>query len=128
MAETQKITADFLTKEAALRRGGQTDFWALPQILREEILFQQIDALTPPVSELPDMPDPPPSKKTPRRSTIRSFAAGIKGITIQENAPVTDSGASLLIKESGVYKLNGLTIECAICSNKDGAVRLIVHR
>ncbi|GHV22092.1 hypothetical protein FACS189494_08440 [Spirochaetia bacterium] len=45
-----------------------------------------------------------------------------------QSPQITDSGASLLIKRSGVYKLNGITIECVAAGGESAAVRIIVRK
>jgi len=108
----------------------EKNFFAQPQIIREEALFSGIDAL------LSGEKNPRPV----RRSVIRRFCAGelpaadLGSVKLsRENgklllsrtrhgagalAPVfSESGFSLLIKEPGLYTLKGISIE--VCRDTD---------
>jgi tRNA(Ile)-lysidine synthase len=126
LAETQRLTADFLAAEAAARvhwkaaggglRTGAAEFFALPPILREEALFRGIDVF------LAGTENPRPVK----RSNIRKFSRGggaldlgpcgvrktaARVILSPPPGKVREAGFSLLIKEPGLYKLGGVRFE-----------------
>jgi tRNA(Ile)-lysidine synthase len=138
LAETQRLTADFLAAEAeggisweAVPDGGfqagAENFFALPPILREEALFQGIDRLWAGLAKTRGRADENPSPV--KRANLRAFSRG--------NCPVLDlgfcrirktssrvvlsprdtggqeAGFSLLIKAPGLYKLKGVTLELA---------------
>jgi tRNA(Ile)-lysidine synthase len=127
LAETQRLTADFLEAEAAARipweeeaggtgaerLTGRDNFFSQPAILREEALFAVLDRLS-----------GGGHCKPPRRKALRVFAQGKAG-TLDLGRGVLKSGADgvvltpprrgnegfvLLIKKPGIYKLNGLRI------------------
>jgi tRNA(Ile)-lysidine synthase len=125
LAETQRLTADFLAAEARARvrweaageglGTGAAEFFALPPIIREEALFQGIDALLAGA-------EPPPVK----RSNIRKFSRGegvrdlgpcgvrktaARVILSPPRRKTGEAGFSLLIKEPGLYKLGGAGLE-----------------
>jgi hypothetical protein len=140
--ETQAMTADFLAAEA-LRAlswqpntftepvrgkkdssGGlsvnEADFFAQSPIIREEALFQALDAL---------------GAASPRRTALRSFAAGRQNVrdlgtarlertagsvSVKRVPAAGERGFSVLIKKPGVYKLNGVL-------NAPDALALIVR-
>jgi tRNA(Ile)-lysidine synthase len=132
MAETQRLTADFLQAEARARvfwkraRGGREfstgaeGFFSHPPIIREEALFRGIDKL---LSRRAAGDDPVPVK----RSNLRRFSGG--GISVLDlgfcSLKRTDrqviisgkgpgrheAGFSLLIKEPGLYKLKEVIVE-----------------
>ncbi|MCL2270607.1 MAG: tRNA lysidine(34) synthetase TilS [Treponema sp.] len=137
LAETQSLAADFIRDEASLRikwkespNSLQTDagnFFAQALIIREEAIFQGIDALLP-ASSL---------SRGVKRKNIRRFsqgtinAADLGPFRIQRNSsnilllPVfsrspfhapCESGFSLLIKAHGSYNLKGITVEVSRCS------------
>ncbi|GHT58707.1 hypothetical protein FACS1894109_13370 [Spirochaetia bacterium] len=145
MAETQSLTAVFLTGEARQRvvweplpeqpTALQTDaetFFAQPDIIREEALFQGIDAFKVLLKEtgrrdIENADDRFAGNAPVKRSSLRLFAAAgeapqsvplvldlgfcrisIKGpnIVIEPGKnEVWEAGFSLLIKEQGIYKL-----------------------
>jgi tRNA(Ile)-lysidine synthase len=124
LAETQALTADFLEAEAAARLPwtvsdkakrlelSRAVFFAQGEIIREEALFLGIDRLT---------------GGEPRRSSLRLFTRGEKKSVDLGSARITctedrgilsagcnqahETGFSLLIKEPGLYKLDGISIE-----------------
>jgi tRNA(Ile)-lysidine synthase len=141
LAETQGLAADFLEAEAAERIpwhpvgpdsvppgmtvGGDL-FFAQAPIIREEALFLAADRLAGQRrgGEAPDGPGKPPGG--PRRRSVRLFAGGgframdlgatrieADGDLLRLSVPEDGGGQgfSLLIKEPGRYKLEGLTIE-----------------
>lgn len=92
LAETQRLTADFLEAETQERvrwewdegkqayRTGGIMFFAQPVLIRQEALFQAADRLADRFSER-ELPDPHPSSGSPggstiRRASLRRFAAG----------------------------------------------------
>jgi tRNA(Ile)-lysidine synthase len=129
LAETQRLTADFLEAEAAARipweeeaggtgagrRTGRDNFFSQPAILREEALFAVLDRFSGGAAA---------RFKPPRRKALRLFAQGKAG-TLDLGTGVLKSGAGdvvltpprrgnegfvLLIKKPGIYKLKGLRI------------------
>jgi tRNA(Ile)-lysidine synthase len=139
LAETQRLTADFLAAEAGGRiswepvpdgggfQAGTEAFFSLPPILREEALFQGIDRL---LAGAPGLRAGKGGRENPaqvKRSSLRAFSRG--------NCPALDlgfcrirktpsrlilcprvpgggeAGFSLLIKAPGLYKLEGVTFE-----------------
>jgi tRNA(Ile)-lysidine synthase len=124
MAETQALTADFLEAEAAARLpwavSDKTNslevsrelFFAQSEIIREEALFLGIDRLT---------------GGEPRRSSLRLFTRGKKKSVDLGSARIScagdtvilsaggnqahETGFSLLIKEPGRYKLDGVSAD-----------------
>jgi len=130
MAETQSLTADFIGNEARLRvkwEGASTDaenFFAQPQIVREEALFQGIDLL------LEGAKNPRPV----RRSVVRRFCAGFAAavdlgavkarreggrVLLSRGRKVFyESGFSLLIKNEGLYTLKKTSIEVRPCAQE----------
>lgn len=135
LAETQRLTADFLAAEAARRvhweeragelRTGAADFFSLPPILREEALFLGADRLLNgvPGNGRRGAANPPPVK----RSNVRKFSRGDKAaldlgccrvrktsreLILAPAAPASqEAGFSLLIKAPGSYKLRGIFFE-----------------
>jgi tRNA(Ile)-lysidine synthase len=136
MAETQRLTADFLAAEASARipwteeegiwSVSSKNFFSHRLILREEALFALLDTGPGIKKMLGDKP--------PRRRTLRQFAGGTLaaldlGYAIlrrdaervslglrnlgSRNLGFPESGFSLLIKGPGVYKLKGLTIRAS---------------
>jgi len=135
MAETQSLAADFIAGEAKSRviwsvlpdggglATGAENFFAQPEIIREEALFLAVDLLL-------------HGKKNPRpvkRSSVRRFCAGnmtanslAEGdlghlrvrrdgggkivLSVKKNS-VCESGFSLLIKEPGLYNLKKISVE-----------------
>ena len=128
LAKTQSHTAVFLANEARQRiqwkrqNGAVTtdaeNFFAHPQIIREEALFQGIKFLK--------------RCLAPKRSVIRRFCASsvpavdlgavrirqkdgkIQLITVKKD--FSESGFSLLIKEPGLYNLNSIEVNVSKCS------------
>jgi tRNA(Ile)-lysidine synthase len=127
MAETQSLVVDFIGGEAGRRviwspadRSLSTNaenFFAQPQIIREEAVFFAVDRLlTGRKSSVPV-----------KRSVVRKFCAGI--VPAADLGPVRlrregetvalslcgqnfcERGFSLLIKEQGLYNLKNITIE-----------------
>ena len=116
MAETQSLAAAYISEEAQklIVWEHETDgfvtsaerFFAQPQILREEALFQGVNLLI---------------SRSPKRSVIRQFCSGaVNAVDLgrvrvrQEGGKVlltpvrkdfSESGFSLLIKEAGLYTL-----------------------
>jgi tRNA(Ile)-lysidine synthase len=139
LAETQRMTADFLAAQAEARapwevfrggrelRTGAEGFFALPPILREEALFRGIDRLPAGAScggrRKRGAENPVPVK----RSNLRKFYAGefsaldLGSCRIRRSpsrvilsgaaGKTHEAGFSLLIKAPGLYKLKGLTFE-----------------
>jgi tRNA(Ile)-lysidine synthase len=129
LAETQRMAADLIADEARVvewRRTGADQleadsgvFFALPLILREEALFQAVDALT---------AHTPQAGQAVKRSNLRCFSggglqavdaglirleqqAGRIGVSLCTAGERTHSrGFALLIREPGVYDLSGLGI------------------
>ncbi|MDR0637580.1 MAG: tRNA lysidine(34) synthetase TilS [Spirochaetaceae bacterium] len=124
-AETQGFTADFIENEREKRvlwgRNGENqavvieNLDGLPEILREEALFAAIDRLK-------------DGEKSVKRQVVRDFArdervkAADVGGGIRVNRTVVrvgrdeafyEKGFSLLIKDAGEYRINGLRIEAA---------------
>jgi tRNA(Ile)-lysidine synthase len=140
MAETQKLTAEFLDSEARRQVSWEearnlytpaAHFFSLSQIIQEEALFHATDRLARIKKNASAFePDTPESKKrrgaTPRRETIRRFrAAGSvdagpirienrngKVVVAPYSGKTYDTGYTLLIKEPGTYTLKGLKIVC----------------
>ncbi|MDR0443028.1 MAG: tRNA lysidine(34) synthetase TilS [Treponema sp.] len=134
MAETQSLVAAFIREETASRvrweQQTATDtenFFAQPQIIREEALFQGIDLLLK-TRRIPVLP------RSIKRVNIRRFSAGI--VTAADLGPVRlirnsqkmilspfsiphECGFSLLIKEPGLYNLKTITIEARPFSAQD---------
>jgi hypothetical protein len=130
-AETQGLAADFIGDEAKKRArtrthgGGDEPAAALienmdelPEILREEALFAAFDRLKNAGDE-----------RTARRRTVRDFARDERmraadlggGIRASRGLPVRvardeafyEKGFSLLIKDAGEYRIDGLLIQAA---------------
>jgi tRNA(Ile)-lysidine synthetase-like protein len=134
-AETQGLAADFIEDEAEKRvraHGGGAESATvienldeLPEIVREEVLFAAIDRIK-------------SDGRPVRRRVVRDFAhdARVKaadagdGIRLRRGLPVRvgrdaacyEKGFSLLIKDAGEYRINGLLIQAA---KTDGG--LIIH-
>jgi tRNA(Ile)-lysidine synthase len=137
LGETQAMTAAFLAEEAKKLLPWTADskdhyslsektFFSRPEILREEALFQAVDALDGGEigGEIIDEQGPV-KKKNPRRSTLRSFVRGGSAasdigqcrlehkngqVTVYNTGAPGKAGFSVLIKSPGIYKLEGLTI------------------
>jgi tRNA(Ile)-lysidine synthase len=131
LAETQRLTADFLEAEAAARipweegtsetgaeprrLTGGNNFFSQPAILREEALFALLDRFSGGTAA---------RFKPPRRKSLRLFAQGKAGSLDlgrgvlkrgADNVVLTlprreNEGFLLLIKKPGIYKLNKLCI------------------
>jgi tRNA(Ile)-lysidine synthase len=125
-AETQGLAADFIGDETEKRvraHGGGAESATLienldelPEILREEALFAAIDRIK-------------GDERSVRRRVVRDFAhdARVKaadagdGIRLSRGLPVRvawdeavyEKGFSLLIKDAGEYRINGLLIQAA---------------
>jgi tRNA(Ile)-lysidine synthase len=136
-AETQGLVADFIEDELEKRvrmRDGADEPAAvienldeLPEILREEALFAAVDRLK-------DEDD----ERTVRRRVVRDFAYDTRmkatdvgdGIRLSRGLPVRvardeavyEKGFSLLIKDAGEYRINGLSIQAV---KVDGG--LVIH-
>jgi tRNA(Ile)-lysidine synthase len=138
LAETQRLTADFIKTEAAGRvkwqgRGGifstgEDAFFSQPEIIREEALFRILDrgkSKGQKDSPLPDIPGKGAS--VPRRTSLRLFTGekfpvmdlgpvrvmrkGDRVSVCFRKVPVRDGAYALLIKEPGIYRLKGLTVK-----------------
>jgi tRNA(Ile)-lysidine synthase len=131
LAETQRMTADFLAAEAGARipwtsgpgnwSVSQECFFSQPPILREEALFAVLDT-GPGIGER--LGAKPPRRRTLRLFTgerVRSLDLGFAilrrdaervslGLPQARDLWSQESGFSLLIKGPGVYKLKGLII------------------
>jgi tRNA(Ile)-lysidine synthase len=128
MAETQSLAADFIGMEAQNRIvwnmektphsfTDEGNFFAQPQIIREEALFQGIDVL------LSGRKNPRPVKRSSLRLFCAGFAAaadlgpvrlrreGGRVILSRVRKEFYESGFSLLIKEPGLYNLKKTSIE-----------------
>jgi len=130
VSQTQRLAADFITDEAMRRvpwqqsadgafSTGADAFFSQPAIIREEALFQGIDALL--------KNSTANSAAAPRRAVVRRFCAGLlkaadlgalraqygngRILLKKTGVPAFESGFSLLIKEPGVYTLKGITVE-----------------
>jgi tRNA(Ile)-lysidine synthase len=141
-AQTQSLAADFIQNEAKTcvlwhpLEGVQENalyadagvFFAQPAIVREEALFQGIDAL---LARLPAWP-PGTHSGTIKRANIRRFCEGAKkaldlgSLRLRKDSkkviismPVHgEYGFSLLINKPGLYTLKGIAIEvCEIPVN-----------
>ena len=106
------------------------DFFSRPEILREEILYEAINALTEKDQE----------GKKPRRDTLRSFIKSMDSnakkssfdifqfrldytdgqITVKKKETQCTSGFSVLIKCHGVYKLKELTMNVTAMAKETG--------
>jgi tRNA(Ile)-lysidine synthase len=135
MAETQGLAADFIDGEmeerVRMRDSGAESAMIIenldemPEILREEALFAAIDRIK-------------GDERTVRRRVVRDFAHDSRvkaadagdGIRLNRGGPVRvgrdeafyEKGFSLLIKDAGEYRINGLVIQAA---KVDGG--LVVH-
>jgi tRNA(Ile)-lysidine synthase len=154
LAETQALTAEFLSAEAARRinwkeRAGAKlccslkEFAAESQIIREESLFLAHDRIVSVDAadeneECIDTDEPlRPSGAVfaPRRAVVRKAAQTLGSIEIKAEAGVISAApckrssseecTSLLIDRPGVYKLKKLSIECI--EGHDSAYRFIVR-
>jgi len=131
-AETQSLAADFIQNEASARISWQPEgsqalyadaglFFAQPVIVREEALFQGIDALL--SSARVSIPS-----RTVKRKNIRCFsegaitAADLGPVRIKKNSQqiilslslvpfIQEYGFSLLINKPGLYTLKETAIE-----------------
>jgi tRNA(Ile)-lysidine synthase len=127
LAETQRLTADFIKAEALervkwrSREGafvtGAGAFFSQPGIVREEALFRLID----------DYQLKGKGSAVPRRASLRLFTQGKfpamdlgpvrvlrKGDQIvlsPGRGPAPEEGFALLIKRPGIYRLKGLFVE-----------------
>jgi tRNA(Ile)-lysidine synthase len=149
LAETQRLTADFLEAETRERvhwewdegkqvyRTGEMVFFAQPSLIRQEALFQAADQLVDrfPERALPDPSSGSPGGSTIRRASLRRFAAGElsaidlgpvrierQGTFVIVSAPqrVYDGGFARLIKTPGIYTLKELTIEVTALVTEKG--------
>lgn len=138
LAETQRLTADFIKAEAVGRvkwqgRGGVFStggdaFFSQPEIVREEALFRILDrgkSKGRKDSFLPDLPGRGVS--VPRRTSLRLFTGekfpvmdlgpvrvarkGDRVTVFFRKVPARDGAYALLIKEPGIYRLKGLTVK-----------------
>jgi tRNA(Ile)-lysidine synthase len=134
LAETQRLAAGFLAAETARRafwaeqdgelRTGAENFFSLPPILREEVLFRGLDRL---FTIVPGRRAGGGEVKNPwpvKRSNIRKFSRGnctaldlgccrvrrtSRQVILAAAVPGTqEAGFSLLIKAPGSYKLKGV--------------------
>ncbi|MDR2660111.1 MAG: tRNA lysidine(34) synthetase TilS [Spirochaetaceae bacterium] len=126
LAETQALTAEFLSAEALRRINWEeasdgkllcalSKFAAESQIIREEALFLAYDRVTEHTEQKNTAP-------APRRSTIRKAAYAIGSIkfeardgilsALQCKQPTLEECASILIEAPGVYQFGNLSIEC----------------
>jgi tRNA(Ile)-lysidine synthase len=140
-AETQGLVADFIEEEAARRveeraetqEDGQAsaiiieNLDTLPEIVREEALFAAIDRLK-------------DGEKPVRRQVVRDFAhdarkkavdvgGGIRvsrgPVKIARSETFHEKGFSLLIKDAGEYRIDGLHIEAA---KVDGGLVVLIKK
>jgi tRNA(Ile)-lysidine synthase len=135
-AETQRYIADFLehesftrirwTENAEWERGPYgkkpllsakwEEFFSLPEIVREEVIFQAIDR----INDTAELTVPP------RRSALRLFCRGIKNavdtgtvrilkekgrVVIMKQEEFSERGCALLIKKPGTYIIGKEKIE-----------------
>jgi tRNA(Ile)-lysidine synthase len=137
MAQTQSLVAAFIGDEAERRvkwayskPGGSletgSDFFSLPQIIREEALFQGIDRL------LVGGKNPVPVRRAIVRKfcmgtvtasdlgPLRAMREGEKVVLSAVKKPVFERGFSLLIKEPGSYTLKKIRIEVCLFSASPG--------
>lgn len=127
LAETQRLTADFLRAEAVdrirwrSREGafvtGADAFFSQPGIVREEALFRLID----------DHQLKGKGSAVPRRASLRLFTQGKfpamdlgpvrvlrrgdQVMVTPGKVPAPEEGFALLIKRPGIYRLKGLFVE-----------------
>jgi tRNA(Ile)-lysidine synthase len=154
LAETQALTAEFLSAEAVRRinwkeRAGAKlccslkEFAAESQIIREEALFLAHDRIVSVGAadengEFIDTDEPLRPSGTvsaPRRAVVRKAAQALGSIEIEAQAGVISAApckrrsseecTSLLIDRPGVYKLKNLYIECI--EGHGSAYRFIVR-
>jgi tRNA(Ile)-lysidine synthase len=112
----------------------EDEFFSRPEILREEALFQAIDRLALDPGRRIDAPDPPAGAgradkepPPPRRAALRLFsrrrlpALDLGGLRVErrdarvwvrKRQPPGEEGFSLLIKEPGLYTLEGFSVAC----------------
>jgi tRNA(Ile)-lysidine synthase len=142
LAETQRLTADFLKAEAAARvewqggggiffTGGDA-FFSQPEIIREEALFRILDRGKSKERRASFVPDvPAKGVPVPRRASLRLFIRGRFPVmdlgplrvmrkdgrlTVLPRKPAHDGGYALLIKEPGIYRLKGIRAELVFSS------------
>ena len=141
-AETQGFAADFIEdereKRARLRENGEAgaekavdrkavvieNLDELPEILREEALFAAIDQ----IKDNEKNAKTAKNEKPVRRQVVRDFARdervkaqdvgnGIRVnrglVRVARDEAFYEKGFSLLIKDAGEYRINGLCIEAA---------------
>jgi tRNA(Ile)-lysidine synthase len=134
MVETQSLSASFIRDETSQRinwhsRGdvlstGTKTFFSQPEIIREEALFQGIDIFSKHEKDVDTF--------KPKRSVIRRFCSGSanvvdlgslrvekdeKRVVISASAKrLSESGFSLLIKETGLYNLMNIGVEVCLLS------------
>ncbi|MDR1362733.1 MAG: tRNA lysidine(34) synthetase TilS [Spirochaetaceae bacterium] len=148
LAETQALTAEFLTKEAARRinwqeiPGGKLccdirRFAAESQIVREEALFLAHDSITARKNsdDATDVDAPLPPSAAPRRAALRGAARMLGSMTLEASNNVitaapckrrsSEECTSILIDKPGIYRLKKLSIECI--AGADSSYRLIVR-
>jgi tRNA(Ile)-lysidine synthase len=116
-AQTQRMAADFLEKEASARIQWTLDqknsilyaekqtFFSEPEIIREEALFYAIDR----VKRAGGLePDPPPKREgPPKRSVVRAFCQG-GAVVADAGAVVLDSrGDRVAVKEKCRFSESG---------------------
>jgi tRNA(Ile)-lysidine synthase len=147
MAQTQSLVSDFLAGEAETRivwtreAGGLVtdaeNFFARPQIIREEAVFRGANLLL-----------KGKESSAPKRSTVRKFCRGAVtaadlgafrirrqnegkiSLFLAKKSP-RETGFSLLIKEPGLYNLNNISIEVSGNEGNEGflaALPLVFRR
>jgi tRNA(Ile)-lysidine synthase len=152
LAETQNRTAAFLKAEAEIRVPWERDggtwrteaaaFFAQPEIIREEALFDAADRLADHHRGLTERADVPrKSRAAPRRESLRLFSGGksssadlgpVRIVREQDRVILSagnvrrdgEAGFSRLIKEGGVYKLEDLGLIISVEPPAAAAPRL----
>jgi tRNA(Ile)-lysidine synthase len=149
LAGTQALAADFIAREARRRIGwtaapdggslvlcaGAGIFFAQPEIIREEALFQGINLLL-------RNSRAAEAGVSVKRNSLRRFCESSAGaadlgpvrarlsggrqegrLMLQAaNKPPSETGFALLIKEPGLYTLNKIRVEVRLCGvSEDGA-------
>jgi tRNA(Ile)-lysidine synthase len=116
-AESQRLTANFLEKEASARIQWTLDekngilytekraFFSEPEIIREEALFQAIDR----VKKARGLePDPPPRHRhSPKRSVIRAFCQGSAVVADTGGVTLDGRGDRVAVKEKRRFSESG---------------------